>query len=242
MLAFSICNPRSTICNQDVRISIVIPVLNEAALIVQTLSALQAWRAAGHELIVVDGGSDDATIVLSEPVVDRIIRSSRGRSQQMNAGARVARGAVLLFLHADTFLPEGADRWIIDGLNRHGKSWGRFDVQLSGGDFLLRITECLMNWRSRLTGIATGDQGIFVERKLFEAVGGFPEIELMEDIALSKTLKRQGRPLCLWHRILTSSRRWEKKGILRTILLMWSLRLAYFLGAHPRWLARLYQT
>jgi len=242
MFDFSICHPRSTFCNQDTKISIVIPVLNETALIVQTLSALQPWRLAGHELIVVDGGSDDATIALSEPVVDQIIRSSRGRSLQMNAGARVARGGVLLFLHADTSLPEGADRWIIDGLNRHRKSWGRFDVQLSGRGFLLRITEWLMNWRSRLTGIATGDQGIFVERKLFEAVGGFPEIELMEDIALSKTLKKQGRPLCLRHRILTSSRRWEKGGVLRTILLMWSLRLAYFLGAHPRRLARFYQT
>ena len=229
-------------CNQDMRISIVIPVLNEAALIAHTLSALQPWRAAGHELIVVDGGSDDATIALSEPVVDRIIRSSRGRSRQMNAGARLAGGEVLLFLHADTFLPEGADRLIIDGLNRQGKGWGRFDVRLSGRHFLLRITEWLMNWRSRLTGIATGDQGIFVQSRLFEAVGGFPEIELMEDIALSKTLKRQGKPLCLRHRILTSSRRWEKEGILRTILLMWSLRLAYFLGAHPRRLARFYQT
>ena len=224
------------------RISIVIPVLNEAPLIAHTLSALQPWRAAGHELIVVDGGSDDATIALSEPVVDRIIRSSRGRSRQMNAGARLAEGEVLLFLHADTFLPEGADRLIIDGLNRQGKSWGRFDVRLSGRHFLLRITECLMNWRSRLTGIATGDQGIFVQSRLFEAVGGFPEIELMEDIALSKNLKRQGKPLCLRHRILTSSRRWEKEGILRTILLMWSLRLAYFLGARPRRLARFYQT
>ena len=224
------------------KISIIIPVLNEAGIIAHTLSALQPWRAAGHELIVVDGGSDDATIALSELAVDRIIRSSRGRSRQMNAGARLAGGEVLLFLHADAFLPEGADQLIIDGLNRQGKSWGHFDVRLSGRHFLLRITECLMNWRSRLTGIATGDQGIFVQSRLFEAVGGVPEIELMEDIALSKTLKRQGKPLCLRHRILTSSRRWEKEGILRTILLMWSLRLAYFLGAHPRRLARFYQT
>jgi rSAM/selenodomain-associated transferase 2 len=193
-------------------------------------------------LIVVDGGSDDATIALSELAVDRIIRSSRGRSRQMNAGARLAGGEVLLFLHADAFLPEGADQLIIDGLNRQGKSWGRFDVRLSGRHFLLRITEWLMNWRSRLTGIATGDQGIFVQSRLFEVVGGFPEIELMEDVALSKTLKKKGKPLCLRHRILTSSRRWEKEGILRTILLMWSLRLAYFLGAHPRRLARFYQT
>lgn len=158
----------------------------------------------------------------------------------MNAGSKVARGEVLLFLHADTFLPEGADKLIIDGLNQQGKSWGRFDVRLSGRHFLLRITEWLMNWRSRLTGITTGDQGIFVQRKLFEAVGGFPEIDLMEDIALSKTLKRQGRPLCLRHRVLTSSRRWEKNGIFRTIVLMWFLRLAYLLGADARSLAQFY--
>ncbi len=221
-------------------ISMIVPVLNEAALIVQTLSALQPLRVAGHEVILVDGGSDDATITLSEPVVDRIIRSSRGRSRQMNAGSKVARGEVLLFLHADTSLPEGADKLIIDGLNQQGKSWGRFDVRLSGRHFLLRITEWLMNWRSRLTGVTTGDQGIFVQRKLFEAVGGFPEIDLMEDIALSKTLKRQGRPLCLWHRVLTSSRRWEKNGIFRTIVLMWFLRLAYLLGADARSLAQFY--
>jgi rSAM/selenodomain-associated transferase 2 len=221
-------------------ISMIVPVLNEAALVVQTLSALQPLRVAGHEVILVDGGSDDATIPLSERVVDQIVRSPRGRSRQMNAGSKVARGEVFLFLHADTLLPEGADKLIIDGLNQQGKSWGRFDVRLSGRHFLLRITEWLMNWRSRLTGVTTGDQGIFVQRKLFEAVGGFPEIDLMEDIALSKTLKRQGRPLCLWHRVLTSSRRWEKNGILRTIVLMWSLRLAYLLGADARSLAKFY--
>jgi rSAM/selenodomain-associated transferase 2 len=223
-------------------ISVIVPVLNEGALIVQALSALQSLKAAGHEVILVDGGSDDATIALSERVVDQILRSPRGRSRQMNAGAKVARGEVLLFLHADTYLPEHADKLIIDGLNQQGKSWGRFDARLSGRHFLLRITEWLMNLRSRMTGIATGDQGIFVQRKLFEAVGGFPEIDLMEDIALSKILKRQGRPLCLWHRVLTSSRRWERKGILRTILLMWFLRLTYLLGADPRSLAQLYQS
>ena len=222
-------------------ISVIVPVLNEAALIVKALSALESLRAAGHEVILVDGGSDDGTIPLSKPVVDQIVRSPRGRSRQMNAGAKVARGEVLLFLHADTYLPEHADKLIIDGLNRQGKSWGRFDAQLSGRHFFLRITEWLMNLRSRMTGIATGDQGIFVQRELFQAVGGFPNIDLMEDIALSKTLKRQGRPLCLWHRVLTSSRRWERRGILRTILLMWFLRFAYFLGADPRSLAQPYQ-
>lgn len=159
----------------------------------------------------------------------------------MNAGARVAIGEILLFLHADTFLPEGADRMIVEGMKRQGKSWGRFDVQLSGNHFFLRIIEWLMNWRSRLTGIATGDQGIFVQRHLLETVGGFPDIDLMEDIALSNILKMYDRPICLRQRVLTSSRRWEEKGILRTILLMWRLRLSYFLGSDPRRLAQIYE-
>ena len=228
--------------DSDTRISIIIPVLNEAPLIVKNLSALQPLRAAGHELIVVDGGSNDATIALSEPFVDQIIQSSKGRSRQMNAGAKLASGGIFLFLHIDTLLPDGADQLIINGMERRRKRWGRFDVRLSGRNLLLRIVEWLMNWRSRVTGIATGDQAIFVQRKLFETVGGFPDIDLMEDIALSKTLKRQGSSLCLWHRVLTSSRRWEKNGILRTILLMWCLRLAYFLGADPKHLAPFYET
>jgi rSAM/selenodomain-associated transferase 2 len=223
-------------------ISIIIPVLNEAAFIVQTLSALQPLRVAGHELIVVDGGSDDATLVLSQPFADKVISSPRGRSRQMNAGARIASGDIFLFLHADTFLPRGSAQLILDGLGEKKKKWGRFDVKLSGRRLLFRIVEYLMNWRSRLTGIATGDQGLFVKRELFKTIGGFPEIDLMEDIALSKILKQYGRPLCLWQRVLTSSRRWEKNGELRTIFLMWRLRLAYFLGCDPRHLTRLYTT
>jgi rSAM/selenodomain-associated transferase 2 len=225
----------------DTMISIIIPVLNEAALIVQVLTSLQPLREAGHEVIVADGGSVDDTLALSEPLSDRLIRSPRGRSRQMNAGARVAMGEIFLFLHADTFLPKGVDRMIIEGMKRQGKGWGRFDVQLSGNHFFLRITEWLMNWRSRLTGIATCDQGIFMQRLLFETVGGFPDIDLMEDIALSKILRRYGRPVCLRQRVLTSSRRWEENGILRTILLMWRLRLSYFLGSDPRRLAKIYE-
>lgn len=224
----------------DTKISIIIPVLNEARLIIQTLSALQPLRASGHEVIVVDGGSTDGTIALSKPLSDRLTRSRCGRSRQMNVGAKVAMGEILLFLHADTFLPEGADRMIIEGMRNQGKRWGRFNVRLSGSHFLLRIIEWLMNWRSRLTGIATGDQGIFVQRQLFQAVSGFPDIDLMEDIALSKILKRYGRPICLRHRVLTSSRRWEENGILRTIFLMWRLRLSYCLGSGPKRLAQLY--
>ena len=222
------------------QISIIIPVLNEAGCISRTLSALQLLRAAGHEVVVVDGGSEDDTIALCQPLSDHVIRAPRGRSRQMNAGAQAAAGEIFLFLHADTCLPRSADRLIIDGLKRHGKHWGRFDVRLSGTQPLLRIVECLMNWRSRLTGFATGDQGIFVKRKLFEAVGGFPDIDLMEDIALSRILKRFGPPLCLRERVMTSSRRWEKNGVLRTVLLMWRLRIYYALGLDPRHLARWY--
>jgi len=222
------------------KISIIIPVLNEAGCISQTLSALQALRTAGHEVVVVDGGSEDDTIALCQPLSDHVIKAPRGRSRQMNVGAQAATGEIFLFLHADTFLPQDGDRLILDGLRQHDRSWGRFDVRLSGTQLFLRIVECLMNWRSRLTGIATGDQGIFVKRKLFEAVGGFPDIDLMEDVALSRILKRLGPPLCLRERVLTSSRRWDKNGILRTVFLMWRLRIYYALGSSPKRLAHRY--
>jgi rSAM/selenodomain-associated transferase 2 len=222
------------------KLSIIIPVLNEAPVVVQTLIALQPLQEAGHEVIVVDGGSDDDTITFSKPYANKIIQGPRGRSRQMNAGAKLASGEILLFLHADTFLPERADRSIIEGMSSKGCGWGRFDVKLSGERPLFRIIEFLMNWRSRLSCIATGDQAIFVNRELFEAIGGFPEIDLMEDIALSKMLKKHGRPLCLYERVLTSSRRWEEKGFPRTVLLMWFLRLAYFIKVNPNRLAKFY--
>jgi len=221
-------------------ISIIIPVLNEATLIADTLLSLQPLRVSGHELIVADGGSTDESVILSQPLADQVIKSPCGRSQQMNRGAKAANGEILLFLHADTFLPRGADRMIMQGMNGRKKVWGRFDVELLGKHPLLRMVEFLMNLRSRFFGIATGDQGIFVRRELFERVGGFPEIDLMEDIALSKILKKWSRPLCLWQRVLTSSRRWETKGVLRTILLMWFLRLAFFYKVNPRRLTKLY--
>jgi rSAM/selenodomain-associated transferase 2 len=221
-------------------ISIIIPVLNEVAFITDTLLSLKPMRAAGHELIVVDGGSTDASVRLSQPLADQVIRGPRGRSRQMNEGGKSAHGEIFLFLHADTFLPNGADRMINQGINGKKKVWGRFDVKLAGKHPLLRIVELLMNLRSRLSGIATGDQGIFVRREIFEMVGGFPDIDLMEDIALSKILKKYDRPLCFWQRVLTSSRRWEKKGVLRTVLLMWFLRSAYFYKVDPKRLVKLY--
>lgn len=224
------------------KISIIIPVLNEALYIGKTLEALQSLRSRGHEVIVVDGGSSDGSPDLAIPYADKILHAPRGRGRQMNAGASVATGDVLLFLHGDTLLPDQGDRLILEGLGRHQRSWGRFDVRLSGDHFLLRAVAFLMNWRSRVSGIATGDQALFVTRELFEKVGGFKAIELMEDIEFSKRLKRYGSPLCLWQRVITSSRRWEGKGIFRTIALMWFLRLAYFLKASPKWLAKLYDS
>ena len=220
--------------------SLIVPVLNEASIAVSALQALQPLRGAGHELILVDGGSTDDTVALGAPLVDRLETSAPGRARQMNAGAAVARGAVFWFLHLDTRVFPGAVGEILDGLEASGKGWGRFDVRLTGRHPLLRLVERLMNLRSRVSGIATGDQGIFVRRELFLKLGGYPEIPLMEDIALSRDLKRFGRPLCLKTPLTSSSRRWERQGILRTILLMWRLRLAYFLGADPVVLAKAY--
>jgi rSAM/selenodomain-associated transferase 2 len=220
-------------------LSIVIPVLNEAARIEATLSALSPLRARDAEVIVVDGGSVDETMKIAHPLADRLIGSPRGRARQMNAGAAVASGEVLLFLHADTQLPDNAVHIVREGLAASGRVWGRFDVRFGEGP-LLGLIAFFMNLRSRITGIATGDQAIFVSRTAFQASGGFPAIALMEDVALSARLKRQGRPLCLRARVTTSPRRWKENGTLRTVFLMWRLRLAYFLGADPRRLAQRY--
>ncbi|TVR64613.1 MAG: glycosyltransferase [Candidatus Competibacteraceae bacterium] len=221
-------------------ISIILPVLNEETQIVRCLRLLQPWRGLEGELIVVDGGSSDRTVALAEPLADRILVSPKGRALQMNAGAREASGDILWFLHADSVPPADAIQQIRAALANPNRHWGRFDVRLSGRQPLLRVVETLMNLRARWTGIATGDQGVFVRRAAFEQVGGFPAIPLMEDIALSRRLRRRGWPVRLRPRLHTSSRRWERDGILRTILLMWRLRLAYFLGADPARLARSY--
>ncbi len=223
-------------------LSVIIPALNEADGIADTLTALAPLRARGVEVVVVDGGSQDATISLAQSLADQVITAPRGRAVQMNAGAAQAHGDILLFLHADCRLPAAADRLITDGLNRAQKTWGRFDVQLTGERALLRVVAAMMNCRSRLTGVSTGDQGLFVTRTLFEAAGKFPQIPLMEDVALTQLLKRYGAPLNLRHRMTVSGRRWEKHGVLRTVLLMWRLRLRYWLGADPFELAQHYAT
>jgi rSAM/selenodomain-associated transferase 2 len=221
-------------------LSIIVPVFNEGERIAAALDALVPRRALGVEVVVVDGGSRDATVQRARLRASKVISAPRGRATQMNAGAEKATGDILLFLHSDTRLPSDADHVLLSGLERSGRTWGRFDVQVDSKKPLLRTVARMMNLRSRLTGIATGDQAIFVNRDAFRQVGGFPPIELMEDIALSKLLKRVGPPLCLRERVVTSARRWEKRGVISTILLMWRLRLAYYFGADPKELAQLY--
>ena len=204
------------------------------------MNGLQYLRDRGHELIVVDGGSCDLGPKLIADQVDRLLSSPCGRAMQMNAGAQVATGDVYLFLHADTALPAQVDT-ILQQCIHTDLAWGRFDVSLSGRHWLFRVIEYCMNVRSRLTGVATGDQAIFVTRKLFNLAGGFPAIPLMEDIAFSSQLKQHTAAICLREKALTSSRRWETQGILRMVLKMWSLRLRYAVGVSPATLANEYE-
>lgn len=216
------------------------PVLDEAGQIEATLAALAPLRRRGVELIVVDGGSQDGTVALARAEADAVLDAPRGRARQMNAGAAAARGEVLLFLHADTILPTGADRHVLRAV-AGGCDWGRFDVRIAGRHPMLRVVAMLMNWRSRLTGIATGDQAIFVRRELFQRIGGFPDQPLMEDIELSRRLRRVSAPACLPARVTTSGRRWESRGVWRTIFLMWRLRWRYWRGESAHRLAAAYR-
>jgi rSAM/selenodomain-associated transferase 2 len=217
------------------KIAVIIPVLNESNLIETCLTALQSCRHQ-CEIIVVDGGSTDGTVKIAKPLSDQVIASAKGRAKQMNAGAAQTQAEMLLFLHADTFLPDNALAKL-SGLTHH---WGRFDIHLISSLKMLKIVSALMNWRSRITGISTGDQAIFVSRALFDAVGGYSDIALMEDINLCHKLKKIKRPINLGVKVRSSGRRWEQFGVLKTILLMWSLRLRYFLGEKPEILSLLY--
>ena len=222
-------------------ISVVVPVLDEADTLAQSLRPLQSERGHGVEVIVVDGGSRDRSRCVAAPLCDRLLCAPRGRSRQMNAGAAAACGWALVFLHADTRLPSGWCELVLRALGTRDRKWGRFDVRLDGTHPMLRVIERAMNLRSRLSGIATGDQAIFTTRDAFREAGGFPDIALMEDVALSRALLTRSRPVCLRNAVTTSSRRWERNGIARTIVLMWRLRLEYALGVDPEKLARLYR-
>jgi len=215
------------------KLSIIIPTLNEAAVIAETLSSLKAQLNSDAEIIIADGGSEDRTVALSRPFTDIVIHSPPGRARQMNAGALAAKGDVLLFLHADTRPPDDFISAIEQALFTDETVWGYFDIRLSGDRQCFRIIEKMINMRTAITAIASGDQALFVTRQAFENLGGFPDIKLMEDIAFSRRLKRMSRPARIRQRATTSSRRWQENGVGRTILLMWYLRLAYYFGIDP---------
>ena len=222
-------------------LSIVMPVLNEAGGIAAALQAMAPLAKRGAQLIVVDGASTDGTPERAQACGAQLVSAARGRALQMNAGALQASGDVLLFLHADTLLPPDADRLIQQALAAGPQVWGRFDVRIDGQPQLLRVIAVLMNLRSRCSGIATGDQAMFMTRAAFDAVGGFAAQPLMEDIEMSRRLLRLSRPACLRERVVTSGRRWETRGVWRTVLLMWRLRFAYWRGVAPERLAALYR-
>jgi rSAM/selenodomain-associated transferase 2 len=230
---------RSNVNSQVQEISIVVPILNEEDTISNCLNKLKTLRHKGYEIIVVDGGSSDNTVSLATPLCDQIIHSKKSRSIQMNTGAATASGRCFLFLHADTVLPEDIPD-LLSKIENIENIWGRFDIKLSGRAWLFRVIEKCMNVRSRLTGIATGDQVIFVGKELFAKINGYPEIALMEDIAISSLLIRYSKPVCLREKVVSSSRRWETNGIIKTIIKMWILRLLYFFQYDTNKLAKLY--
>ncbi len=219
---------------------VVMPVLNEAQAIEATLQALNPLRQCGARVVVVDGGSEDDTMAKARPHADAVISAPRGRAVQMNAGAALGWGEVLLFLHADTTLPDGADERLLQALTQ-GHLWGRFDVRIAGRHRMLAVVATMMNLRSRWTGIATGDQAMFMRREVFAQLGGFAPLPLMEDIDMSRRLRGLGAPACLRERVITSGRRWEQRGVWRTMALMWRLRWRYWRGESAHALAQDYR-
>lgn len=228
-----------------IKLSIVIPLLNEADNLPKLMGHLAHLNPAPYQVILVDGGSTDNSVaiakelieslidsspsVISGQVIDwQIIESAAGRALQMNAGAELATGDVLLFLHADTQLPNHAIADITSAVRQ--AAWGRFDVRLDSSAWMLKVVSQMINWRSRFSGIATGDQAIFIKKPLFEQLGGYPQQPLMEDIELCKRLKAIGKPACLRSKVITSARRWQQYGTWRTIGLMWHLRFDYWRG------------
>ena len=220
-------------------LSVIVPTLDEAEALPAALAA--ARQPGVTEIIVVDGGSRDGTLALARTLADRVLETARGRARQMNAGAAVARGDVLLFLHADTRLPAGYAQAVARALADPRVVGGRFDVRLDATGLAYRVVGRLISVRSRVTRVATGDQAIFVRRAVFARLGGYPAVPLMEDVALSRALKRAGRVACLGETVVTSARRWQRHGVARTVLLMWALRAAYYAGVSPARLARIYR-
>jgi rSAM/selenodomain-associated transferase 2 len=225
----------------DMKLSIVVPILNEAQQLPELFAHLLPMKLAGCEIVFVDGGSSDGSARLAKDAGYEVVASEVGRARQMNAGAAVAEGDVLLFLHADTRLPEAAQYHVLHALDGGHHCWGRFDVCITGRPFMLRVVAWMMNWRSRLTGMATGDQAIFVRRNAFEQLHGYPDQPLMEDVELCKRLKALSSPACLAQCVTTSGRRWEARGVWKTIFLMWRLRLQYWLGTDAHYLTKLYR-
>jgi rSAM/selenodomain-associated transferase 2 len=220
-------------------LSVVVPTLDEERAIVATLERLR--EPGVLEVIVADGGSGDRTRELAAPLADRVLVVARGRASQMNAAVRIARGSVLFFVHADTLAPPGFATAIAGVLEDPRIAGGRFDVAIDDPRLAFRVISTMINARSRITGLFTGDQGIFVRRDVFDRIGGFPEEPLMEDLALALALRREGRTAALRERVVTSARRWTKRGVARTVVRMWTLRSLFALGVSPRTLARWYE-
>lgn len=222
------------------QLSLIVPVLNEAVALVGLLPILTKLQALGVQVLLVDGGSTDDSLSLIQKAGLQAISAPTGRARQMNAGAAHTNGDTLVFLHADSRLAQ-ASLDCIDSSLKRGADWGRFNVQIEGYSYMLKVVALMMNWRSRITGIATGDQAIFMTRAVFNAVGGFPDQPLMEDIEMSKRLLRLSRPACIADKVTTSGRRWESRGVWRTIFLMWRLRFDYWRGQSASALAKAYQ-
>ncbi|MGB0467621.1 MAG: TIGR04283 family arsenosugar biosynthesis glycosyltransferase [Pontibacterium sp.] len=223
------------------RLAIVVPVLNEAQTLPDLLNALSHWQQQGCEIVLVDGGSTDYSVELIQAAGFKVVSSASGRARQMNTGAQHTKADLLLFLHADTRLPDNADAIVVRALNNTEQGWGRFDVCITGKAPMLLVIARMINLRSRLTGIATGDQALFFTRTLFERVGGFPDQALMEDIEISARLKKIVQPVCLPDKVKTSGRRWESRGIWKTIFLMWRLRWQYWRGVSAEKIAESYR-
>jgi rSAM/selenodomain-associated transferase 2 len=221
-------------------LSIIVPVHNQARSIGAILHALKSFRDRGAEIIVVDGGSNDDTAMLARPLADQVIRSPRGLGLQMNEGAKVANGFIFLFLRPETKLPPDADTQVMYGRSRDTSVWGRFDLRLAGRHMMLPLAARYLNWRSRMSGIASGEQAIFVQREAFFRIGGFRHMPVMEDVDLCQRLKAISPPICVASRVTAPGERFDRDGMWKTLRAMWAMRMRYRMGAKPDDLAKRY--